>query len=81
MNNLLHPRTTGFTYIVQTMRESKLTKKLILIFTPLICNFFTDGGLHAIYDVTIGYPDKIPETEQDIIDGNLPNEIHFHIKR
>ena len=43
--------------------------------------FSKDGGLHAIYDVTIGYPDKMPEKEQDIIDGNLPNEIHFHVKR
>ena len=80
---MLHPRTTGFTYIVQTMRESKLIKKSkYYFFVSLFMLFFSkDGGLHAIYDVTIGYPDKIPEKEQDIIDGNLPNEIHFHVKR
>jgi len=61
LNHLLHPRTTGFTYIVQKMREN--------------------GGLHAVYDVTLGYPDMVPETEQDLMDGNFPNEVHFHIKR
>ena len=42
---------------------------------------FADGGLHAVYDVTLGYPDIVPETEQDLMDGNFPNEVHFHIKR
>ena len=42
---------------------------------------FLDGGLHAVYDVTIAYPDETPINEKDLLGGKFPNEIHFHIKR
>jgi len=61
LNYLLQPRTTGFTYLVQQMRQH--------------------GGLHAVYDVTIAYPDETPVNEKDLLDGKFPNEVHFHIKR
>lgn len=55
----LHPRTTGFNYIMNAMRE---------------------GGLDAVYDVTIGYPDVLPKTEIDAWRGIYPKEIHFHMR-
>ena len=55
-----HPRTTGFKYTMNALR---------------------DGGLDAIYDVTIGFPDLLPKTELDIGKGIMPREVHFHIRR
>ncbi|XP_031566730.1 lysocardiolipin acyltransferase 1-like [Actinia tenebrosa] len=37
--------------------------------------------LDAVYDVTIGYDEDYCYKEQDIITGNFPKEIHFHIQR
>ena len=54
----LHPRTTGFVYVVNALRS---------------------GGLDAVYDVTIGYPDALPKTEIDLAKGIMPREVHFHI--
>ena len=42
---------------------------------------FIDGGLHSVYDVTIAYPDEIPEKEKDLVEGKIPQQVHFHIKR
>lgn len=58
-NYCLHPRTTGFCYIMNALR---------------------DGGLDAVYDVTIAYPDALPKTELDAWKGFLPREVHFHVK-
>ncbi len=55
----LHPRTKGFTYIVNKMREE---------------------GLDAIYDITISFPDTLPKTETNFINGTMPKHIDFHIK-
>ena len=54
----LHPRTTGFVYIVNALRS---------------------GGLDAVYDVTIAYPDALPKTEFELAKGIMPREVHFHI--
>ena len=43
-------------------------------------NALRDGGLDAIYDVTIAYPDAMPKTELDVMKGILPREVHFHVK-
>lgn len=58
-NYCLHPRTKGFTYIVNKMREE---------------------GLDAIYDITIGFPDTLPKTEVDFVNGTMPQHIDFHVK-
>ncbi|CAJ0582038.1 unnamed protein product, partial [Mesorhabditis spiculigera] len=59
---LLHPRTTGFVFMVQQMRKT--------------------GKLKAIYDVTVGYKDKIVQTETDIImEGVCPQEVHYQMIR
>lgn len=54
-----HPRTTGFNYIMNILRE---------------------GGLDAVYDISVGYPDVLPKTEIDAWNGIYPKEVNFHIR-
>ncbi|CAB4056049.1 LCLAT1 [Lepeophtheirus salmonis] len=61
LNIYCFPRTTGFGFLANKMRERK--------------------RLDAIYDITLSYPDVIPETEMDVIHGNLPQRVHMHVKR
>jgi len=38
-------------------------------------------SVDAVYDITIGYPDLVPQTEKALMNATLPKEIHFHVKR
>ncbi|XP_051471289.1 lysocardiolipin acyltransferase 1 isoform X4 [Apus apus] len=58
---VLHPRTTGFTFVVERLREG--------------------ANLDAIHDITVAYPQNIPQTEKQLLNGNFPKEIHFHVQR
>ncbi|XP_030627512.1 lysocardiolipin acyltransferase 1 [Chanos chanos] len=58
---VLHPRTTGFTFIVDTLRKGE--------------------NLDAVHDITVAYPQNIPQTERHLILGLFPREIHFHVRR
>nr|XP_020648776.1 lysocardiolipin acyltransferase 1 isoform X2 [Pogona vitticeps] len=58
---VLHPRTTGFTFIVKRLRDG--------------------NNLDAIHDITVAYPQNIPQTEKHLLFGNFPKEIHFHVQR
>ncbi|XP_053568612.1 lysocardiolipin acyltransferase 1 [Bombina bombina] len=58
---VLHPRTTGFTFVVDRLREG--------------------NNLDAIHDITVAYPQNIPQTEKHILNGSFPKEIHFHVQR
>ncbi|XP_060101410.1 lysocardiolipin acyltransferase 1 [Heteronotia binoei] len=58
---VLHPRTTGFTFIVERLRDG--------------------NNLDAIHDITVAYPQNIPQTEKHLLYGNFPKEIHFHVHR
>nr|XP_056708706.1 lysocardiolipin acyltransferase 1 [Euleptes europaea] len=58
---VLHPRTTGFTFIVERLRDG--------------------NNLDAIHDITVAYPQNIPQTEKHLLYGNFPREIHFHVRR
>lgn len=42
---------------------------------------FTDKQMKAVYDLTIGYPDLLPQNEMDALRGVFPKNVHFHIKR
>ena len=55
-----HPRTTGFKYTVNALR---------------------DGGLGAVYDVTIAYPDVLSKSPSDVLMGYMPREVHYHISK
>ncbi|EMP24530.1 Lysocardiolipin acyltransferase 1 [Chelonia mydas] len=49
------------------------------IITPLVrC---TCNNLDAIHDITVAYPQNIPQTEKHLLNGNFPKEIHFHVHR
>jgi len=50
--------------------------------TEFVCvvNALRSGGLDAVYDVTIGYPDVISKTELEFGKGIMPREVHYHIK-
>lgn len=39
------------------------------------------GRLDAIHDVTIGYSENYCYEEMDLLKGNVPDEIHFHLQR
>ncbi|XP_039605518.1 lysocardiolipin acyltransferase 1 isoform X1 [Polypterus senegalus] len=58
---VLHPRTTGFTFIVERLRRG--------------------DNLDAIHDITVAYPQNIPQTERHLLTGHFPREIHFHVRR
>ncbi|XP_061115013.1 lysocardiolipin acyltransferase 1 [Conger conger] len=58
---VLHPRTTGFTFIVDTLRKG--------------------DNLDAIHDITVAYPQNVPQTERHLVLGLFPREIHFHVRR
>lgn len=45
-----------------------------------IMSLLREGGLDAVYDISIGYPDILPKTEVDAWNGIYPKEVHFHIK-
>lgn len=42
---------------------------------------FIDKQINAVYDLTVGYPDVIPQNEIDALRGVFPKNVHFHIKR
>ncbi|MGH0142267.1 UNVERIFIED_CONTAM: hypothetical protein FKN15_075911 [Acipenser sinensis] len=58
---VLHPRTTGFTFIVESLRKG--------------------DNLDAVHDITVAYPQNIPQTERHLVTGQFPREIHFHVQR
>jgi len=38
-------------------------------------------GIDSIYDVTIGYPYNIAQGEKELVKGDVPKEVHFHLKK
>ncbi|RDD40308.1 Lysocardiolipin acyltransferase 1 [Trichoplax sp. H2] len=56
----LHPRVTGFAFLVSKLREKRLD---------------------AVYDVTVAYPKTMPQSEMTLLKGNIPEELHYQIKR
>ncbi|KAL1122108.1 hypothetical protein AAG570_003514 [Ranatra chinensis] len=50
-------------------------------FTFLTTKMRSNGHLDAIYDLSVGYPGTLPETEVDVAKGIFPEQVHFHIKR
>lgn len=50
-------------------------------FSYLVQHLQKANYLDAVYDLTIAYPDYVPQSEIDLIRGKLPHEVHFYIKR
>jgi len=38
-------------------------------------------NIDAVYDITLGFPDRIPQNEDSLWTGKLPQQVHFHVKR
>lgn len=47
----------------------------------LLCSAFSEGGLDAIYDITVGYPLDFPHSELELAMGHVPPEVHYTFKR
>lgn len=108
---VLHPRTAGFSFLVEKMREStgiflfknwlprSLFVKLLKYFEWLKITLWYGGestyssvdwikfifllsviSLDSILDVSIGYPENIPQNERDILEGRFPQQVHFHVQ-
>ncbi|XP_019871786.1 lysocardiolipin acyltransferase 1 [Aethina tumida] len=58
---VLHPRTTGFTYIASQLLKTR--------------------SLDAVYDVTIIYPDSVPQNEKMLFNGVFPKQVYVHFVR
>ncbi|KAK9738334.1 Male sterility protein [Popillia japonica] len=58
---VLHPRTTGFSF---------LTGRLL-----------NKHALDSLYDITLAYCDRIPQSEKDMLWGNFPRKIKMHFTR
>ncbi|XP_058801968.1 lysocardiolipin acyltransferase 1-like isoform X2 [Phymastichus coffea] len=50
-------------------------------FTYLVRHLQQVDYLDAVYDLTIGYPDLVPQSELDLLNGKMPDQVHFHIRR
>ena len=58
--HVLHPRTLGFSYILQKMRKG--------CFPNLNCIIdFTEKCVEFVYDVTVAYADQIVQSEVDLV--------------
>lgn len=58
-----------------------LPKSLPSFSLSLICSAFSEGGLDAIYDITVGYPLDFPHSELELAKGRVPPEVHYTFKR
>ncbi|XP_014204206.1 lysocardiolipin acyltransferase 1-like isoform X2 [Copidosoma floridanum] len=51
-------------------------------FSYLVRHLRDADYLDAVYDLTIGYPDFVPQSELDMmIKGKVPSEVHFKVQR
>ena len=49
--------------------------------TITVNSLFADKHIDVVYDVTVAYPYNFPQREPELIMGNVPKEVHFHIER
>ncbi|XP_066863970.1 lysocardiolipin acyltransferase 1 isoform X1 [Kogia breviceps] len=79
---VLHPRTTGFTFVVDRLREGS-SHVCPCISQPRWIPAKRPMGknLDAVHDITVAYPHNIPQTERHLLLGDFPKEIHFHVHR
>jgi len=74
LKRLLQPRTTGFSFLFEQMKESESSINFTCLKVAL------DECLDAVYDVTVAYKGQIVQTEKELMEKS-PEEICFHIKR
>lgn len=50
-------------------------------FSYLSSQLLKQNCLDAVYDLTLVYPDVVPQTEQHLVQGKFPKEVKLHITR
>lgn len=50
-------------------------------FIFLAMQMMARGNLDAVYDVTLIYPDIVPQTEKFLLCGHFPKEVKVHFAR
>lgn len=88
---LLFPEGTNFEDVSKIKSDSFAKKNELpcydYVLHPRVRGFtycvekLRQGRLDAIHDVTVGYSKNYCYQEVDLIKGNVPDEIHFHIQR
>ncbi|PFX34921.1 lysocardiolipin acyltransferase 1-like isoform X1 [Stylophora pistillata] len=88
---LLFPEGTNFEEASKQKSDSFASKNNLPFYNyvlhPRVRGFtyciekLRQGNLDAILDVTVGYSDNYCFEEVDLLKGNVPSEIHFHIQR
>jgi len=46
-----------------------------------LCHEKLREKIDAVYDLTLGFPDKVPQSEATILKGDWPAEVHIHCRR
>jgi len=88
---LLFPEGTNFEDVSKQKSDSFAKKNNLpcydYVLHPRVRGFtycvekLRQGKLDAIHDVTVGYSKNYCFEELDLLQGNVPSEIHFHIQR
>lgn len=50
-------------------------------FAYLTSQLMKQSCLDAVYDLTIVYPDVVPQTEKHLVQGKFPKVVKLHVKR
>ncbi|XP_034515585.1 lysocardiolipin acyltransferase 1 isoform X4 [Ailuropoda melanoleuca] len=79
---VLHPRTTGFTFVVERLREENVSWAHMLFgLLRYQDTAHSWKNLDAVHDITVAYPHNMPQTEKHLLLGDFPKEVHFHVRR
>jgi len=46
-----------------------------------LCHRHLKDSIKAVYDVTLGFPDSVPQNEKVILEATWPKEVHVHVRR
>lgn len=50
-------------------------------FSYMCCQLMERNELDAVYDVTLVYPDTVPQTEKMLLRGEFPKQVKVHLAR
>jgi hypothetical protein len=59
----MYPRSRGFLYSLDTLSDPKQA----------------DLPLEQVYDMTVAFKGAIPQVETQLLSGDMPSEVHFHV--
>ena len=68
--HVLHPRTTGFVYIMDQLTAAEATQQTE-----------KEARLRAVYDMTVAFPGTRCANIKQLVQGYLPSDISFYCRR